>query len=106
MTKTRPDTASEPQPVRRVTMSRVVLVAFGMLMMLLLQAFFWPGHGLVWRKAARLPNVMVKIARPASAHPQLGCCAGSATTSTRIKAANAAAFVPTLINAVTGVGAP
>ena len=32
--------------------------------------------------------------------------AGSATTNTRTKAAKAAALVPTLIKAVTGVGAP
>ena len=49
---------------------------------------------------------MVITARPASAQPQTGCAAGSATTSTRASAAKAAALVPALMNAVTGVGAP
>jgi len=37
-----------PKATRRLTLSHVVLVASGMLLMLLLESLFWPGHGLVW----------------------------------------------------------
>src|SRR4051794_34672032 len=32
------------------TLSRVVLVASGMLLMFLIESLFWPGHGLAWRQ--------------------------------------------------------
>jgi len=40
-----------PDVPPNATLSKVVLVASGMLLMFLLESLFWPGHGLAWKQA-------------------------------------------------------
>ena len=56
--------------------------------------------------AMTLPAVMLTTAIAHNSTLQSGCAALSATVSTRISAANAAAFEPVAMSAVTDVGAP
>src|SRR5919204_2497543 len=60
----------------------------------------------VWTSATTFPAVMVSAASTARTAPQSTSSGPSAPTSTRRIAANAAAFGPTDMNAVAGVGAP
>jgi hypothetical protein len=46
---------AQPGTARRVTMSHVVLIASGMVLMFLLESLFWPGRGLFWRSAMNVP---------------------------------------------------
>ena len=46
---------ARPDAARRVTLSHVVLILSGMLLMLLLESLFWPGRGLFWRSAMNIP---------------------------------------------------
>src|SRR5882672_6277758 len=39
-----------PPATPDATLSKVVLVASGMLLMFLIESPFWPGHGLAWRQ--------------------------------------------------------
>ena len=59
-----------------------------------------------WAIATTLPTVIVTTATAHSSTLQSGCAALRATVSTRISAANAAAFEPVAMRAVTEVGAP
>src|SRR2546426_9398993 len=56
--------------------------------------------------AITLPAVMVTAATAHSRTLQSGCAARSATVSTRMSAAKAAALEPVAMSAVTDVGAP
>src|SRR3990172_9467464 len=59
-----------------------------------------------WAIATTWPSVIVTTATAHGSAVQSARALGSATTSTRISAANAAAFEPVAISAVTLVGAP
>ena len=56
--------------------------------------------------ATTFPSVMVSTARIHRIHVQSTARAPRVCRNTRVKAANAAAFTPTAISAVTDVGAP
>ena len=56
--------------------------------------------------AARFPASIVMIASDQRIRAQSSRNSGTAPTTSRASAANVATFVPTDMNAVTGVGAP
>ena len=59
-----------------------------------------------WISAVTLPTVIVSAASSQRTPVQLAAAPPSAAMKTRAKAANAAAFTATAMNAVTAVGAP
>src|ERR1700741_3119272 len=59
-----------------------------------------------WASATTLPTVIVSAAMPHRSADQSACAPRSATTSTRISAAKAAALDPVAMNEVIVVGAP
>src|SRR5579875_3920761 len=61
---------------------------------------------LLWTSAMILPPTMVRMAMTQTIGSQSALAGASATSNTRAKAINAAAFVPTDIKAVMGAGAP